>query len=63
MELIFRTVKSNITVEIENEESEYEVEAILDFKLVRNIMEYLVKWKGYLYDENIWEFKVHLENA
>jgi len=39
-------------VEVEGEE-EWEVQEVLDSKLVRNQLRYLVKWVGY--DETTWE--------
>ena len=63
LELVLRTVKLDIIAEIENEEPEYEVEAIFDFKLAGKNIEYLIKWKSYLYEENTWEFKKYLKNC
>jgi chromodomain-containing protein len=37
------------------DEEEYEVEEIIDSKLVRNQLKYLVKWKGYTDENNSWE--------
>jgi hypothetical protein len=46
-----------------NEEPEYEVERILDTKLLRRKRYYLIKWKGYpLYDAT-WEPAKNLVNA
>ena len=49
-------------VEIDGEK-EFEVEEILDVRLKRNKMEYLVKWKGYTAEHNSWEPKANLGNA
>ena len=38
-----------------NSEKEYEVEEILDRQERRGKMKYLVKWKEYMVEENIWE--------
>ena len=53
LKLIFKTIRSNIIVKIESERSEYEVKIILDFKLIKHTIKYLIKWKDYLYNENI----------
>ena len=44
-------------------EKEYEVEEILDRQERRGKMKYLVKWKGYTVEENIWERIENLKNA
>lgn len=41
-----------IEIEPVNPETEYEVESILDHKLVRGSVRYLIKWKGYPHSEN-----------
>ena len=43
--------------------SEYEVEEILDSKLHRRKLKYLVKWKGYGSEENTWEPEENLTHA
>ena len=35
-------------------EEHYELEAVLDSRLRRGRLEYLVKWKGYGYEHNTW---------
>ena len=42
---------------------EYEVEKILNKKLFRGKMRYLVRWKGYTAEEDTWEKEEDLENA
>ena len=37
-----------------DDQEEYEVERILDTRISRNRREYLVQWKGYPSDENMW---------
>ena len=44
-------------------EKEYEVEEILDRQERRGKMKYLVKWKGYMVEENMWEEVENLKNA
>ena len=44
-------------------EKEYEVEEILDRQERREKTKYLVKWKGYTVEENIWEGLENLKNA
>jgi chromodomain-containing protein len=40
--------------EIVDDEEHYEVEEILDSRFHRNKLQYLVKWKGFGYEENSW---------
>ena len=49
--------------EIVNGELEYEVEAVLDSRVWRNKLQYLVGWKGYGSEERTWEPAENLENA
>ena len=44
-------------------ESEYEVEEILDSKLIRRKLCYLIKWKGYSMSENTWESASNVQNS
>jgi hypothetical protein len=49
-------------VEIEGE-VEHEVEAIIDSRLYRGKLEFLVKWEGYTDEENTWEPEANVEHA
>ena len=51
-----------IAIEDTNEK-EYEVEAILDMKIVQRRRQYLVKWLGYLLYKAIWELPKNLTYA
>ena len=42
---------------------EWEVEAILGSKIIRNQLKFLVKWKGWPDSENSWEPEANIENA
>jgi len=44
-------------------EKEYKVEEILDRQEKRGKTKYLVKWKGYTAEENMWEGLENLKNA
>jgi len=46
-----------------NGELEYEVEQILDSRLRRGQLQYLVKWQGYTEEHNTWEPLANLTNA
>jgi len=39
------------------------VEKILNKKVVREKKKFLVRWKGYMAEEDTWENKENLENA
>ena len=49
-------------IEIEGE-FEYEVEQILDSRLYRGNLQYLVKWLGYTEEHNTWEPLSNITNA
>src|ERR1700722_7155636 len=49
-------------VEVEGIE-QFDVEEILDSRIHRGKLQYLVKWKGYLSNENSWEPTINLKNA
>ena len=42
---------------------EYEVESILDSRIRRGKLEYLVHWQGYPNSERTWEPAINLRNA
>ena len=44
-------------------ELEYEIEKILDMRIVRGTQEFLVKWKGYEDYNNTWVKEEDLQNA
>jgi len=44
-------------------EKEYEVEEILDRQERKGKTKYLVKWKGYTAEENMWEELENLKNT
>ena len=43
-------------------EQQYEVEAILDSRVFRRQLQYLVRWKGYNYEHNSWENAVDVHS-
>ena len=45
------------------EETEFEVEQIVNHRRILGTTEFLVKWKGYLESENTWEPEDHLLNC
>lgn len=47
-------VTTNEPIEVDGEE-EYEVEEILDSRIFRRQLQYLVRWKGYGPGDNSWE--------
>jgi hypothetical protein len=49
-------------VTIEGEE-QYEVEEVLNSRIWRNQLQYLVKWKGYTSEHNTWEPESHLKGC
>ena len=44
-------------------EEEFEVEKILNKRMVRGKKRFLVRWKGYTAEEDTWENKENLENT
>ena len=49
--------------DIVNGELEYEIGRVLDSRVQRNKLQYLVGWKGYSLEERTWEPVENLENA
>ncbi|EAN30750.1 Chromo (CHRromatin Organization MOdifier) domain protein [Theileria parva strain Muguga] len=47
--------ETNQMSETENDDDEFEVEDVLDFKYVKGKPKYLIKWKGYPPEDNTWE--------
>jgi len=44
-------------------EEEYVVEAILNSRMFRKRLQYLVKWEGYSIEHNTWEYAENVDNA
>ena len=44
-------------------EEEFEVEKIINKRMVRGREKFLVRWKGYTVEEDTWESRENLENA
>jgi len=55
--------KEQLAPVIIEEEEEWEVERILNKKKVRGKEKYLVRWKGFTAESDIWEGRENLENA
>ncbi|XP_068715624.1 heterochromatin protein 1-like [Montipora capricornis] len=55
--------QENGTTATEEEEEEYEVEKVVDKRIHKGRVEYLLKWKGYSSDENTWEAEDSLDCA
>jgi len=55
-------ITPQLPVEVEGEE-EYVVEEILDSHLRHNKLEFLVKWEGYMNEDNSWEPEDNCKNV
>jgi len=42
---------------------EFEVEKILNKRIVKGKKKFLVRWKGYIVEEDTWKNRENLENA
>jgi len=49
--------------ELVDGEEEYIVEKILNSRMFRRKLQYLVKWKGYGIEGNTWEYSENLDHA
>ena len=50
-------------LELVNGEEKYVVEKVLNSRMFRRKLQYLVKWEGYGVEENTWEYWDNLNNA
>jgi hypothetical protein len=46
-----------------DEQEEFEVSEILNFRIIRRKLEYLVQWQGYDISERTWELVANLHNT
>ena len=49
--------------ELVDDEEEYLVDEILNSRMFRRKLQYLVKWEGYGVEYNTWEYSENLDNA
>ncbi len=49
--------------EVIDNDIKYEVEEVLDSRLYRRKLKYLVKWEGYPHEDNTWEPEENLQRA
>ena len=46
---------TSLTEPLENKNEFYEIEKIVDHKVVDNILKFRIRWKGYTPDKDTWE--------
>jgi hypothetical protein len=52
-----------MTLEVNLDNAEYEVETVLDSRIVNGKLEYLVKWESYGPEDNSWEPTFQMHNS